>query len=118
MAFTLPNFNLLADVWVVGSDPTTQVPDFIDVPVQLYFKQNFNDNNDTRYYIRMATLAVTSVFVGTNFKIKNAGVANGVFFESSSSAWVHLGFPNEYWSVQCYTVVWAGGASQVWIQLP
>jgi hypothetical protein len=108
MAFTLPDFNLLANVWTAGRVPSSGAPDVANVPLQVYvFSRMTYDNAESTPSPVIPTIILrlpTSTYLP---------VVGDVFDELSFSPdyyrvqWVqrmHIGFPNEYVaavSVQC-----------------
>lgn len=97
MAYTLPNFNLLADVWAVGESPLTPDLPFIeDVPCQLYVnpKQGHNEGGSLiSMMIRWPITGHTTIgHVGYLWFMKQSGY----YFTAFACGNMHRGFPNEY----------------------
>lgn len=104
MAYTLPNFNLLCDIYNPGHSPGNgDPPDFVGVPCQVYIPTRANPTLTAvlRLPNNIAGLTITTgttppVGSGTGFVI--TGYPNVFFTAGSASRVNHPGFPNEYWS--------------------
>jgi len=104
MPYTLPNFNLLCDVYDPGHSPGNgDPPDYAGVPCQVYIPTRANPGATLtlrlpRDFPALSLITGTTPPLGTGSGIVIAGFPNVFFACSSACRVVHAGFPNEYWS--------------------
>jgi len=107
--YALPDFNQLADAWTNGVDPTLNPPTYTNLPCQLYQTSRWLDTGNASYVLRFPKQVVGAILPAFNFKITTYTNFVAVYFEVQNLRIIHLGFPNEYWACQCYTVTWPAG---------
>lgn len=103
MAYTLPNFNILCDVWILPAKPADGPPTHVDIPCQLYRNSRLADNNSPRAQLRLSTLSSplvpTSGSGAAGNPIVECPSGSGNFYRAERGEFMHRGFPNEYVSV-------------------
>jgi len=122
MAYTLPNFNLLCDMWDPGHAPGLgDPPDHVAVPCQLYVLSRGSGAPQLQLRVP-STIIGLNIFVGTTPPVGSAtGVEidlfPGYYFAVTGNAVVmHAGFPNEYWACQLiHTDNTISGALPAWL---
>lgn len=100
MAFTLPNFNLLADRWVSPNTPAAGAPDFLAIPCQLYVNSrgllDITPGDFTAWvppiYIRLQVGAIPPV----KDDIYEVIPGSADYYKVRWTQSIHKGFPNEY----------------------
>lgn len=107
MAFTLPSFNLVCDIWDEGHAPGTDAPDFVSVPCQNYVDTRRPAFVNVAMSIRIPAGAISGLS-GTYYSAAPAYVespqGSGHFWSCVTMCKVHEGFPNEYWMIMCFEV--------------
>jgi hypothetical protein len=108
MPFTLPQFNLLADVWYCGRVPDDGDPDAENITVQLYLNPRgpFGMNDQfTEFttlfppmFVRMPLSAVSEWEQSNIWEIP---AESGRYYLVVFKERMHQGFPNEYLLAQC-----------------
>jgi hypothetical protein len=109
MAFTLPVFNLTANVWNTGNVPSGSSPDFTGVACQFYIYSRVSVDVqpcELELYtpliqIRLPIAAATPWVNGQVFEVVGG---SGRFYRARFKDRLHYGFPNEYlvaYVVQC-----------------
>lgn len=117
MAFSLPNFNLTADVWDPGHAPGLgDPPDFTAVPCQLYVLSKVSST--AIYQLRTpSNIPGFQLVVGTTPPAGSASVVEissfpGVYWAVAfNAAVVHAGFLNEYWAASLLRTDSVGGGT-------
>jgi len=101
MAYTVPNFNLLADVWNAGHTPADDPPDEENVPCQfyLYSRGTFDvDPCELELYtppiwLRFQSVDAGIVSLGQVFEVEPE---TGRYYRARFKEIMHYGFPNQY----------------------
>jgi len=101
MAYEVPRFNLLADVWNAGHTPAIDDPDEENVPCQfyLYSRGTFSvDPCQLELYVPPIWLRFPSdraavVSAGQVFEVEPE---SGRYFRARFKEIMHYGFPNQY----------------------
>jgi len=101
MAYTTPNFNLLASVWNAGNTPFGGAADYTGVTCQFYIYSR--DSTDIQpcelelytpvIQIRLPVAAGTPWVNGQVFEVEEG---SGRYYRARFKERVHYGFPNEY----------------------
>jgi hypothetical protein len=100
MPASLPNFNLLADVWVPPSNPDLAAPNFEDVPVQVYIHSKADidqiypdeDNWYPPIYLRVP-IGGYRPQISDIIQVKHLPLDYYIVTWTQN---IHMGFPNEY----------------------
>jgi len=104
MIYTLPNFNLLCDVYDPGHSPGNgDPPDFVGVPCQIYIPTRANPGATLtlrmpRDFPGLQIITGTTPPLGSASGFVIAGYPNVFFTAASGARVVHPGFTNEYWA--------------------
>ena len=104
MPYTLPNFNLLCDIYDPGHSPGNgDPPDFMAIPCQVYIPTRANPGAVLTLRLpsdipALQLITGTTPPLGTGSGIVIDGFSNVFFAASSACRVVHAGFPNEDWS--------------------
>jgi len=109
MAYTVPQFNILVDVWDAGHVPDDDAPDFENVTGQLYVYSRVSFDVqpcDLELYqpalqLRLP-LDVLAIWVSS--QVYEIPAESGRYYRARFKERVHIGFPNEYlvaYVVQC-----------------
>jgi len=101
MAYTVPNFNVFADVWSTGHVPADDDPDFENLTVQLYIYSRVSfdvqpcelELYQPPIQIRIPRAASTPWVEGQVFEVP---AESGRYYRARFKERVHIGFPNEY----------------------
>lgn len=107
MAYTVPDFNVLCDVWSVGTVPDDDAPAFENVACQFYIYSRGSwdiQPCELELYhppigVRFPVAAATPWEDGQVFEVPPG---SGRYYRARFKERVHLGFPNEY--LVCYVV--------------
>lgn len=114
MAYTVPNFNVLVDVWDAGAVPADDDPDYENVTCQFYVYSRVS------FDVQPCELELYTPAIQVRMPVSTAAIwASGQIFECPAESAryyrarfkerVHLGFPNEYlvvYVVQCNSEGW------------
>lgn len=108
--YTLPDFNLLCDVWFVGHFPDTDPADLFAIPCQLYlYSRDIGDVIGAP--VPHEQLRVPSKQAATGWFPPMISQILGIAFPTNGDTWyykvmgwdyVHAGFANEYIGVILY----------------
>jgi len=109
MAYTLPQFNVLCDIWDAGNVPVDDDPDYENVTVQFYVYSRVSfdvqpcelELYQPPIQIRMPVAVVAIWETGQVFEVP---AESGRYYRARFKEKLHLGFPNEYlvaYVVQC-----------------
>jgi len=109
MAYTLPEFNVLIDVWDSGNLPADDPPDFENVTVQFYVYSRVSFdvqpcNLELYQPPIQIRLPVSTSAIWVSSQIYEVPAESGRYYRARFKERVHLGFPNEYlvvYVVQC-----------------
>jgi len=101
MAYTVPQFNLLMDVWFSGHVPSVDLPDAENVPVQfyLYSRGTFDvqpcelELYTPPIWLRLPTSETANFVSGQVFECP---AESGRYYRARFKERMHQGFPNEY----------------------
>lgn len=101
MAYNLPTFNLLADVWYAGKNPAADDPDAENVPLQFYLASKGtydvdpcdNKNYTPPIWLRMP---MTETAIWTSGQVWEVPAETGRYYRARFKDVMHLGFPNQY----------------------
>jgi len=101
MAYTVPNFNVFADVWSTGHVPADDDPDFENLTVQLYIYSRVSfdvqpcelELYQPPIQIRIPRQAPIPWVNGQVFEVP---AESGRYYRARFKERVHIGFPNEY----------------------
>lgn len=102
MAFSPPQFNVLADVWYCGHAPATHVPDAENLTVQLYINSRAPFSIDDPFFQVFdypATFVRIPASADATWKsahILEIPAESGRYYKARWKDIMHLGFPNEY----------------------
>lgn len=105
MAYTLPNFNLLADVYRLASPPPAGPPQYSGVTVQLYANSRMTYWDWSYMSIRTPKAPSRTYLVGDIWE-SPAGTAR--YWKAVYTERIHEGFPNEYWAIRAWRCNAAG----------
>lgn len=101
MSYTVPNFNLLADVWDSGHNPAANDPDEENVPCQFYlYSRGTFDVQPCE--LELYTPPIWLRFPKNQEAIVNASqvfevpAESGRYYRARFKERMHQGFPNEY----------------------
>lgn len=101
MAYTVPNFNVFADVWSTGHVPSEDDPDFENLTVQFYIYSRVSfdvqpcelELYQPPIQIRIPVAAPIPWAAGQVFEVP---AESGRYYRARFKERVHIGFPNEY----------------------
>lgn len=101
MAYTVPNFNVFADVWSTGHVPADDDPDFENLTVQFYIYSRVSfdvqpcelELYQPPIQIRIPVVAPIPWSQGQVFEVPPE---SGRYYRARFKERVHIGFPNEY----------------------
>jgi len=103
MAFTLPIFNLAADVWTAGHTPAADPPDVLALPTQLYLtSRGLLDitPGSVNLWVPPVFLRVPiGIYTPVRGDIAEVVPGSADFYKVRWTQSTHRGFPNEYLSV-------------------
>jgi len=103
MAFSLPNFNLLCDIWREPHVPGTDPPDVVGVPCQVYSQTRV----DYQWEVNTPLLSWPAQMIRLppdnypdDFRfVKITNLTAPYYFSLYASHPEHLGFPNSYFAL-------------------
>jgi hypothetical protein len=99
MAFFPPSFNLTANVWLGGVNPSSAPPDLVGIPCQVYrYSRLTTASPQAIIRIPVAfgwTDGPAVAFASTN-PIMECPAGAGVFYRINAAVWMHRGFSNQY----------------------
>jgi len=94
MAYTVPQFNLLASIWRIGQPPSEGfLPLYDNVPYQAYYNSRVGYNYGSQIAIRTPKDMVRQLLW---YDIWEAPRLSGRYWITIGHARVHEGFVNEY----------------------
>ncbi len=101
MAYRVPVFNVVCDLWYAGRFPNTDLPDIDDQECQFYvtsrgpFDVNISDQRlySPPIYLRLPLAAIA---IWVQAQIVECPPGTGRYFSARWKERMHLGFPNEY----------------------
>jgi len=101
MAYTVPDFNLLMDVWNAGKIPAADLPDSENVPVQfyLYSRGSFDiqpcelELYTPPIWLRLP-VAENAVWIAG--QVFECPAESGRYYRARFKEIMHQGFPNQY----------------------
>lgn len=98
--YTLPDFNLVWDLWVNPNAPNLGPADFVDLPGQLYvFSRTTAAGNEVQLRFPTGlgiTIDLPTAFPATFNYVIEVPQGSGYFYQPIFTFWQHRGFPNEY----------------------
>lgn len=106
MAYTLPNFNLVADLWFFPHSPQLGGPDLILVPCQLYLPSRGAVDIDygagglyfPPIYLRLDPASGPYDPLAWIIGLPDDPPTRSLYYRVHFREWTHLGFPNQYQS--------------------
>jgi len=109
MAYTTPVFNVPVDVWVTGSLPDDDVPDFEGVTCQFYiYSRGSFDVQPCELELYtppiQLRMPLDTLLIWATGQIFEVPAESGRYYRARFKDRLHLGFPNEYlvvWLIQC-----------------
>jgi len=101
VAFTVPVFNLFADVWNAGNTPAGGAPDFENVPVQLYISSRGTfdvqpcemEQFTPPIWVR---IPISEIAIWTSGQIWEVPAETGRYYRARFKDVMHYGFSNQY----------------------
>jgi hypothetical protein len=108
MAFTLPTFNLSANVWVNANLPNASPPDVMGVMVQLYINtRGLLDVTPNAWDTWVPPVWVRIAIAGFDdtYNIFEVPGGSAKYYRVRWRDVIHKGFPNEYGAYLCEQVI-------------